>query len=77
MTKNHTNIGKTGTRVEDGQKVKAEDPRVNNNPSSTQTWQVQSLDYIFEEWQNLPLEFGSFTYMVLVYFYQKKSENII
>lgn len=38
-TNNHTNTGKTGTRVEDEQKVKAGDPKVNFSLSSIQTWQ--------------------------------------
>ena len=37
---NHTNTGKTGTRAEDGQKVKAGNPRVSFSHPSIQTWQV-------------------------------------
>ena len=56
-TKNHTNTGKTGTRVEDGQIVKAGNPRISFSPLSTQIWQEKSLEYYFGDWQILPLKF--------------------
>lgn len=38
-TNNQAKIRKTGTRVGDGQKVKAWDPKVNISPSCIQDWQ--------------------------------------
>lgn len=48
-TKNQANTGNTGTRVEDGQKVKAWDPKVNFSPSYIQDWQNKSLRYILRK----------------------------